>query len=84
MGLESTTEKLDKYFRRLEKGKVQKIKPDHVEKVIGKLEAKAVLLQSEIDAADKSDKKLRLKRKLELVREQQERARWLQAEISKP
>ena len=48
MGLERATEKLDKYFARLEKGKVQKIKPAHVAKVKQKLEAKAQLLQDEI------------------------------------
>lgn len=83
MGLESATEKLDKYFRRLEKGKAQKIKPDHVEKILRKLDAKAASLRAEIAESDKPDKQQRLERKLQLVGEQQERARWLQEEINK-
>ena len=84
MGLENTVEKLDKYFKRLEKGKARKIKPEHVTKVISKLEAKAQLLQSEIATAEKADKKQRLSRKLELVQEQLKRAAWLQDEIREP
>ncbi|MDQ2090939.1 hypothetical protein [Marimonas arenosa] len=83
MGLESAVEKLDKYFKRLEKGKAQKIKPSHVEKVIGKLEAKAALLQTEISETEKESKKQRLERKLQMVREQQERARWLAEKIGR-
>jgi molecular chaperone GrpE (heat shock protein) len=84
MGLESATEKLDKYFKRLEKGKAQKIKPNHVEKVKQKLEAKAQLLQADIADTAKEDKKRRLNQKLELVRKQLERASWLQDKISEP
>jgi hypothetical protein len=82
MGLESAVEKLDKYFKRLDTGKAQKIKPQSVEKVIRKLEAKADLLRSEHAQTDKGTKKHRLERKLDLVREQQDRARWLLEKIS--
>lgn len=82
MALESMIEKLDKYYARLEKGKTQKIKPDHVSKVVKKLEAKAEKLQAEIAETDKPDKKRRLELKLGLVREQQERASWLQRSIA--
>lgn len=81
MGLESAIEKLDKYFKRLDQGKAQEIKPSHVEKVISKLEVKARLLRTELAETDKESKKRRLERKLELVREQQDRARWLQEKI---
>lgn len=81
MGLESMIEKLDKYYDRLEKGKTQKIKPDHVSKVIRKLDTKAAQLEVEISEAQKPDKKQRLERKLALVRKQQERATWLQNNI---
>lgn len=81
MEFESAVEKLDKYFKRLEKGKAQKIKPTHVEKVIRKLEAKALILRAELDETDKASKKQRLERKLEMVGEQQERARWLATKI---
>jgi len=84
MGLESTVEKLDKYYKRLKKGKAYKIKPTHVERVIHKLEAKARILQAELAETDKETKKQRLERKLELVREQQGRARWLETKIGNP
>ncbi len=84
MGLESAVEKLDKYFKRLEAGKAQKIKPAHVEKVIQKLEAKAQLLRAELAETDKASKKQRLERKLEMVQEQQDRARWLETKIGNP
>ncbi|WP_136440671.1 hypothetical protein [Pacificoceanicola onchidii] len=81
MGLENAVEKLDKYFKRLEKGKAQKIKPDHVQKVRRKLEAKAQRLTLEIADTPKDDKKTRLRQKLALVHEQLERAAWLQDRI---
>ena len=84
MGLESAVEKLDKYFKRLEKGKARKIKPSHVERVVRKLEAKAKLLRAELKDTDKDSKKRRLEQKLEMVREQQDRARWLEKKISNP
>lgn len=83
MGLESAIEKLDKYFKRLEKGKVQKIKPSHVDRVIQKLEAKVQLVQAELAETDKETKKQRLEQKLEMIREQQERANWLKSEIAR-
>lgn len=82
MGIESSIEKLDKYYKRLGKGKAEKIKPSHVEKVIQKLQAKEKLLLEEIEEASKDSKKARLNRKLALVREQQGRARWLLDKIS--
>ena len=84
MGLEKAVEKLDKYFKRLEMGKAQKIKPDHIKKVIFKLEAKAQLLRTELAETEKDSKKQRLKRKLEMVQEQQDRARWLETRIHTP
>lgn len=82
MGLETSIEKLDKYYDRLEKGKVQKIKPDHVRKVTKKLKAKEKILLTDIEEATKESKVERLQRKLKLVREQLERAQWLEDKIS--
>jgi len=82
MGLERSVDKLDKYYERLNKGKAQKIKPSHVEKAIRKLQVKEKHLLEEIDETSKESKKVRLKRKLALVAEQQERARWLLEKIS--
>ncbi len=81
MDFKSSIEKLDKYYGRLKKGKAQKIKPSHVEKVIHKLEAKEKSLLAEIADTQKDSKIKRLKRKLKLLHEQQDRARWLQNKI---
>ena len=70
MELEKSTEKLDKYYKRLKKGKAEKIKPAHVEKVIGKLHAKEGMLRTELAETTKESKKTRLKRKIALVKEQ--------------
>ncbi len=81
MGLESTIEKLDKYYGRLEQGKARKIEPSHVDKILAKLETKARSLQDELAVTTKKSRKQRLTLKLELVREQQARARWLKDNI---
>ena len=83
MDFKSSIETLDKYYGRLEKGKAKKIKPSHVEKVISKLQSKGKSLLAEIADTQKDSKIKRLKRKLELLREQQERARWLQKIVGK-
>lgn len=77
MGLGKSIEKLDDYSSRLKKGKARKIKPAHVEKVIGKLKAKEKSLKGEIISTGKDGKKSRLKQKLAIVSEQLERANWL-------
>lgn len=82
MDLESSVEKLDKYYARLDKGKVRKIKPDHVEKVIGKLKTKEAELIAEIEETRKESRVERLQHKLEVLREQQKRAQWLLGQIS--
>ena len=82
MGLGSITEKLDKYFGRLEDGRAAKIKPAHVEKVIAKLSAKQASLQSELGEAEKPAKKVRLENKMATVREQIERAEYVLQKIS--
>ena len=84
MGIENTVEKLDKYYKRFEKGKAKKIKPAHVDKAIRKLAAKEELLLAELAETLKESKKSRLERKLATVREQQERARWLKEKVGAP
>lgn len=81
MGLQNVIEKLDKYFKRLETQKAQRIKPSHVARVIEKLDIKADQLRGEIAAAGKSSARDRLARKLDLVQEQKQRALWLQGQI---
>ncbi len=81
MGLDKSVEKLDKYYGRLDKGKASKIKPAHVEKVIIKLKARRDSLKEDIAESEKEDKKTRLEGKLDIVKEQIERAEWLLKEI---
>lgn len=82
MGLKKLTAKLAEYQERMDGGKASKIKPDHVMKVLQKLEKKRVELEAEIAAASSPDKRERLERKLEVARAQQDRAEWLLREIS--
>jgi hypothetical protein len=81
MGLKKLAEKLSDYNTRLELGKAEKIEPDHVRKVMEKLQKKSAQLQAEIAQEEKADKKARLERKLEVAREHVERAQWLLAQI---
>ncbi|MCI2393515.1 hypothetical protein [Aliiroseovarius sediminis] len=81
MGLESTIEKLDKYFDRLEQGKAQKIEPEHVDEVIRKLEARAQQLEAELADTHKDAKKERVWQKIELVHKQKDRALWLKEKL---
>jgi hypothetical protein len=82
MKLKKLTEKLADYKDRLERGKAEKIRPDHVERILEKLNKKAVDLEAEIASAKNPDKKARLERKLGIAREQIERAAWLLQEIT--
>lgn len=81
MGLTSTVEKLDKYFRRLDEGKAQKIKPSHLDKVMAKLDAKEASLRAELAETRKPSRRERLEDKLALVGEQRQRAVWLRQRL---
>lgn len=81
MGLKKLAGKLSDYNTRLERGKAEKIEPDHVEKVLGKLRKKADQLEVEIASEEKADKKARLQRKLGIAREHVARAEWLLTQI---
>lgn len=81
MGLKKSTAKLDDYFERLEQNKAAKIKPEHVEKVLEKLQAKERDLLDDLETAQKVDKAERLRSKLNVVREQLRRGEWLLQEI---
>lgn len=84
MGLKSAVEKLDKYFKRLDQGEAQEIKPSHVEKEVRKLEAKKAELLDKLAATGKPDEQQRLRGKLDTVNAQLERADWLQQQVSSP
>ncbi len=81
MKLEKSSEKLDKYYGRLKKGKAREIKPSHVEKIIRKLKDKKLSLLEDVAETDKEEKTARLELKLDIVKEQIERAEWLLREI---
>jgi hypothetical protein len=81
MGLKKLADKVAEYNERLAAGKVEKIKPDHVKQVQKKLQKKTAELEAEIGATESQDKKVRLKRKLAIAREQAERAEWLLEKI---
>ena len=81
MGLKKLEGRLSDYNARLEQGKTDRIKPDHVEKVIGKLNRKVARLEAEAASADDPDKKARLERKLGVAREHVARAEWLLTQI---
>lgn len=81
MGLKKLARKISDYNERLEEGKASRIKPDHVEKVLRKLQQKVESLEEEIRVAPGPEKKARLERKLEIARAHVERAGLLLKEI---
>ncbi|WP_343211935.1 hypothetical protein QEZ52_20810 (plasmid) [Aliisedimentitalea scapharcae] len=84
MGLEDTIQKLDKYLKRLKKGKTKKIKPAHLEKIKRKLTTKQDMLKTELAETTKPSKRERLEGKLQIVQEQLGRAHWLSQQLSEP
>lgn len=82
MGMKKLAAKVDEYNERLESGKARKIKPDDVEKVLGKLRKKARELEDDLASATSADKKARLEKKLGIARAHIERGEWLLGEIS--
>lgn len=81
MGLNKLASKVDEYRKRLKEGKASKIKASHVKKVSEKLQKKTKELEDEIATTKNSDKKARLKKKLAIAREHEDRAEWLLKEI---
>ena len=82
MGFDKQIDKLNDYFARLDAGKVEKIKTDHVEKVIHKLQAKKAELEEELAEAESERKKDRITNKIGTATEQIERAEWLLGQIA--
>lgn len=82
MVLSKTVEKLEKYYDRLKSGNAKKIKPAHVEKMIGKFQAREQDLQDEISVTKKESKKERLERKLHKTRDLTTKAKWLLEKIA--
>ena len=82
MKLGKSAEKLGKYYDRLKKGKAAKIKLNHVEHMLKKLDKHRKKVIDERDSADGSKKKERLGRKLEVIDDQIERANWLRDKVT--
>lgn len=82
MGLKKLAEKVAEYNERLESGKANKIKPEHVKRVLEKLQKKSAELTAELASPHSPEKRARLARKLEVARAQEERAEWLLKEVS--
>lgn len=82
MGLKKLTAKVADYKLRLEKGQTSEIRPDHVHKVLTKLQKKEADLETRLAAeTDPADRK-RLAGKLTVAREQIARAQWLLEELN--
>jgi hypothetical protein len=77
MPLSRLIEKLNKYTGRLERGKTEKIKASHVEKVLGKLEKREADLKAKLKAESNEENRARIKKRLRVNKKQAERARWL-------
>lgn len=84
MAVSKHVEKLQKYFDRLHAGKVSKIKPSHVQKIIDKLAVKVAQIESEREEAGKPSKRERLGQKLLVIEEQIKRAKWLLQKLEEP
>lgn len=81
MSSKDIAKRLDKYQKRLDEGKAEKIKPHHVERAIEKLAAKEAELTEELAVTEKPEKRARLEEKISTIRAQIEKARWLSQEI---
>lgn len=83
MGLKKLAAKMAEYNDRLNDGKAKAIKPNHVEKILGKLRDKETELTARIAETDNQEKRQRLSRKLTVAREQISRGEWLLDHVSR-
>ena len=81
MPIKETAEKLERYQERLRTGKAEKIRPQHVEKILEKLTSKEAEIAAELTETTKQGKRDRLEHKLATVRELIEKARWLASQV---
>jgi len=82
MGLKKLAAKVAAYRDRLDHGEASEITPDHVRKVLAKLQAKQAELEAKLDAATDPQDRTRLERKLGVARTQIARAEWLLDELA--
>lgn len=81
MKLSHSIEKLADYYERFRKGKVEKIKLKHVDRVLQKLRSKKASVKKDLIDAKKQEKRKRLKRKLSVLNVQIDRGEWLRGQI---
>jgi hypothetical protein len=81
MKLSHSIEKLENYYERFRKGKVEKIKLKHVDRVLEKLRSKKASVEKELIDAKKEEKRHRLTRKLSVLKFQIDRGEWLLSQI---
>ncbi|MEE4189625.1 MAG: hypothetical protein V2I76_14425 [Roseobacter sp.] len=79
--MSNIVKRLDKYQDRLARGKVEKIKPHHVQKMIAKLTMMEARLAGELADTVKPEKRKRVESKVLTIREQIEKAKWLETQI---
>ncbi len=83
MKLSHSIEKLENYYERFRKGKVEKIKLKHVDRVLKKLRTKKASVKKELIDSKKQEKRKRLTRKLSVLKIQIDRGEWLRSQIEK-
>jgi hypothetical protein len=81
MALSDQAEKLAEYRARLEAGHADRISPEHVDRVLGKLEAKRAKLTAKLTASTSEAEHERLRRKLAKSEALIEQARWLRGQL---
>ena len=81
MKLSRSIEKLAEYYERFRKGKVEKIKLKHVDRVLAKLRSKKTALKEDLQNAKKKEKRERLTSKLSIIQIQIDRGEWLRTRI---
>jgi len=81
MKLSHSIEKLADYYERFRKGKVEKIKLKHVDRVLTKLRSKKASLKEELKDAKNKEKRNRLTSKLSVIQIQIDRGEWLRTQI---
>ena len=81
MKLSHSIEKLAEYYERFRKGKVEKIKLKHVDRVLAKLRSKKTALKEDLKNAKKKEKRERLTSKLSIIQIQIDRGEWLRTRI---
>lgn len=81
MKLSRSIEKLAEYYERFRKGKVEKIKLKHVDRVLAKLRSKKTALKEDLKDAKKKEKRKRMTSKLSVIQIQIDRGEWLRTRI---